>query len=130
MAKNLLIDFNNLVSRSFFAVNEFDPDTRREYIYQSIFYSLNLIIQKFSPCELHVFADSKSWRKTISDTYKINRATIFADRPEDKVLYENNLRKLSDLFPKIVKNFYQTRNAEIFLLDEFYIFSNEDHYFY
>lgn len=112
MAKNLLIDFNNLVSRSFFAVNEFDPDTRREYIYQSIFYSLNLIIQKFSPCELHVFADSKSWRKTISDTYKINRATIFADRPEDKVLYENILRKLSDLFPKIVKNFYQTKNAE------------------
>ena len=57
MVKNLLIDFNNLVSRSFFAVNEWDPDTRREYIYQSIFYSLNILIQKFYPCETHIFAD-------------------------------------------------------------------------
>lgn len=112
MVKNILIDFNNFVSRSFFAVNEYDPDTRREYIYQSFFYSLNQIIQKFAPCELHIFADSKSWRKTISDTYKINRATVFADRPEDKILYENILRKLTDLLPKVVKNFYQCKNAE------------------
>lgn len=105
MKNILLLDFNNLLYRSFYALK--DIRNSKEIHTGAIFgfcKTLNLLIEKFDPFLIYAFDDCKSeYRKLILNEYKANRDKTPEELIKQKEYIEKYLNKIEIPLIKLEK---------------------------
>ena len=104
MKKNLLIDFQNLAFRVFFAIPEKDLLKLEDNLYSAISLAISKFYYQFNPDKVVFCFDSTSWRKDYLPVYKANRIGMFkkteGQEKEEQELIFGVIDKFKEFFEK------------------------------